>query len=49
MHLFRTAFGSQSVPLTTLALWLPLGITLLIVGLGILVFKREEKYFDDWM
>ncbi|OGJ37526.1 MAG: hypothetical protein A2383_00690 [Candidatus Pacebacteria bacterium RIFOXYB1_FULL_39_46] len=49
IQLFRVSFGIQDYLLSPDALWLPIFSTIIITILGILVFKKEQKYFDDWM
>lgn len=49
IYLFRTSFGIQDHLIAANSFWLSIISTILIALLGILVFKKEEKYFDDWM
>ena len=49
IELFRAALGVSAAPASQIMLFWPLMITTLVFITGILIFKREEKYFDDWM
>ncbi|HCR80988.1 MAG: Polysaccharide ABC transporter, permease component [Candidatus Pacebacteria bacterium GW2011_GWA1_46_10] len=49
IQLFRAAFGVPETFSFGQSLLIPLSLTLVVVVLGLLVFKKEEQYFDDWM
>lgn len=49
IQMFRTAFGIQAEPILPQLFFWPLFLTVLVIILSIFVFKKEEKYFDDWM
>jgi ABC-2 type transport system permease protein len=49
IHFFRISFGIQESVITEAGFLLSVLVTVAITSLGVLVFRREQKYFDDWM
>lgn len=48
ISLFRASFGVETGQGAETYFW-PLLITVAIALIGFLIFKKEEKYFDDWI
>lgn len=49
MHLFRASFGIHEGSVAPSAFAQSLVLTAIVICIGVLVFKKEERYFDDWM